>query len=162
MEGETVELPSDAIERVVQLFRESMATKAFVTILEVLKEETITAMQCANDASIQLCKDPSNIVEEADDTSTSTENMPLMTDFICNMVKKEYTMQVNSIFSLASKEASQAVITASCCLACAQETIVTSLSFKTQSEELESYCRLMWSLRPNFDDDVMAEAWELF
>ncbi|CAM8912355.1 unnamed protein product [Rhodiola kirilowii] len=232
MEGETVELPSDAIERVVQLFRESMArvaefeqladsgkellhgyrqgleflrrppikrsdlvekiinsnetqrlksyfeerkcfnecdsvnninklntcycglldyltrAKAFVTKLEVLKEETITAMQCANDASIQLCKDPSNIVEEADDTSTSTEGSvsspshdqkhkiseyALMTDFIYNMVKKEYTMQ---------------------------EIIVTSLSFKTQSEELESYC-LMWSLRPNFDDDVMAEAWEL-
>ncbi|KAL9683169.1 hypothetical protein QQ045_014986 [Rhodiola kirilowii] len=105
-EGETVELPSDAIERVVQLFKESMArvaefeqladnrkellhgyrqgleslrrppikrAKDFVTKLEVLKEETITAMQCANDASIQLCKDPSNIVEEADDTSTSTE-----------------------------------------------------------------------------------------
>ncbi|CAK9136116.1 unnamed protein product [Ilex paraguariensis] len=41
-----------------------------------------------------------------------------------------------------------------------QEKIVTSLSLKSSSEELESYC-LMWSLRPFVDDEIMCEAWKL-
>ncbi|KAI5683571.1 hypothetical protein M9H77_04799 [Catharanthus roseus] len=41
-----------------------------------------------------------------------------------------------------------------------QEKIVSSLSLKSSSGELESYC-LMWSLRPFVDDEIMQKAWEL-
>lgn len=38
-----------------------------------------------------------------------------------------------------------------------QEKIVSSLSFKSSSGELESYC-LMWSLRPFINDDIIRQA----
>ncbi|KAF5749707.1 hypothetical protein HS088_TW03G00032 [Tripterygium wilfordii] len=41
-----------------------------------------------------------------------------------------------------------------------QERIATSLSLKTSSGELESYC-LMWSLQPFIDDEIMHRAWKL-
>ena len=41
-----------------------------------------------------------------------------------------------------------------------QENIVTCLSLKTSTEELESYC-MLWSLHPYIDDEVMHEAWSL-
>ncbi|KAJ4957630.1 hypothetical protein NE237_024741 [Protea cynaroides] len=41
-----------------------------------------------------------------------------------------------------------------------QEKIISSLSLKSSSAELESYC-LMWSLRPFINDDIMHQAWKL-
>ncbi|CAN6328236.1 unnamed protein product [Urochloa humidicola] len=41
-----------------------------------------------------------------------------------------------------------------------QENIVSALSLKTLSSELEGYC-LMWNLRPYINDDVMHCAWEM-
>lgn len=41
-----------------------------------------------------------------------------------------------------------------------QEKIVSALSLKTPSSELEGYC-LMWNLRPYIDDDVMSLAFEM-
>ncbi|KAL3523386.1 hypothetical protein ACH5RR_016220 [Cinchona calisaya] len=41
-----------------------------------------------------------------------------------------------------------------------QEKIGSSLSLKSSSGELESYC-LMWSLRPFIDDEIMHKAWRL-
>ncbi|XP_066350987.1 uncharacterized protein [Miscanthus floridulus] len=41
-----------------------------------------------------------------------------------------------------------------------QEKIVSALSLKTPSSELEGYC-LMWNLRPYIDDDVMRHAWKM-
>ncbi|KAJ0678272.1 hypothetical protein HanOQP8_Chr12g0446021 [Helianthus annuus] len=41
-----------------------------------------------------------------------------------------------------------------------QEKIVSSLSLKTSSGELESYC-LMWSLHPFVNDEIMHQAWSL-
>lgn len=41
-----------------------------------------------------------------------------------------------------------------------QEKIVSSLSLKSSSGELESFCQ-MWSLRPFIDDEIMQKAWEL-
>ncbi|XP_042507646.1 uncharacterized protein LOC122083811 [Macadamia integrifolia] len=41
-----------------------------------------------------------------------------------------------------------------------QEKIICSLSLKSSSAELQSYC-LMWSLRPFIDDDIMHQAWKL-
>ncbi|XP_043711907.1 uncharacterized protein LOC122660596 isoform X2 [Telopea speciosissima] len=52
---------------------------------------------------------------------------------ICSMVKQDYTMQ---------------------------EKIICSLSLKSSSAELQSYC-LMWSLRPFINDDIMHHAWKL-
>ncbi|KAF4390598.1 hypothetical protein F8388_006095 [Cannabis sativa] len=39
-----------------------------------------------------------------------------------------------------------------------QEKIISALSLKSSSEELESYS-LMWSLRPFIEDDIMHQAW---
>ncbi|PON39229.1 hypothetical protein TorRG33x02_343220 [Trema orientale] len=41
-----------------------------------------------------------------------------------------------------------------------QEKIVSALSLKSSSGELESYS-LMWSLRPFINDDIMHQAWKL-
>ncbi|XP_076946725.1 uncharacterized protein LOC143618362 [Bidens hawaiensis] len=41
-----------------------------------------------------------------------------------------------------------------------QKKIVSSLSLKTSSGELESYC-LMWSLHPFVNDEIMHKAWNL-
>ncbi|XP_040363353.1 uncharacterized protein LOC112164491 isoform X1 [Rosa chinensis] len=41
-----------------------------------------------------------------------------------------------------------------------QERIVSALSLKSSSGELESYC-LMWSLRPYIDEEIMGHAWKL-
>ncbi|CAL4900794.1 unnamed protein product [Urochloa decumbens] len=41
-----------------------------------------------------------------------------------------------------------------------QENIVSALSLKTLSSELEGYC-LIWNLHPYIDDDVMHLAWEM-
>jgi len=41
-----------------------------------------------------------------------------------------------------------------------QERIVSALSIKTPSLELQSYC-LMWNLRPYIDDNVMHLAWKM-
>ncbi|KAG7021077.1 RPT5 [Cucurbita argyrosperma subsp. argyrosperma] len=41
-----------------------------------------------------------------------------------------------------------------------QEKIISGLSLKSSSGELETY-RLMWSLRPYIDDEIMKRAWKL-
>ena len=46
------------------------------------------------------------------------------------------------------------------CRSLLQEKIVSALSLKTPSSELEGYC-LMWNLRPYIDDDVMRHAWKM-
>ncbi|KAK9949269.1 hypothetical protein M0R45_004802 [Rubus argutus] len=40
-----------------------------------------------------------------------------------------------------------------------QERVVSALSLKSSSGELESYC-LMWSLRPYIDEEIMSRAWK--
>ncbi|XP_062214022.1 uncharacterized protein LOC133915038 isoform X2 [Phragmites australis] len=52
---------------------------------------------------------------------------------VCNMLKLDYMMQ---------------------------EKIVSALSLKTPSSQLEGYC-LMWDLRPYIDDNVMNLAWKM-
>ncbi|XP_038887977.1 uncharacterized protein LOC120077932 isoform X2 [Benincasa hispida] len=41
-----------------------------------------------------------------------------------------------------------------------QEKIISGLSLKSSSGELETYC-LMWSLQPYIDDEIMHQAWKL-
>uniref|UniRef100_A0A7N0TMB5 DUF7795 domain-containing protein n=2 Tax=Kalanchoe fedtschenkoi TaxID=63787 RepID=A0A7N0TMB5_KALFE len=123
--------------------------KAIVTELEMLVEETATATLCTKEVSILLCKAPNDMSDAAAAPTRHEESVSppspaqsseaseleyaLMTGIICSMVRQEYAMQ---------------------------EKIVTSLNFKVSSEELESYC-LMWSIRPNINDDIMRMAWKL-
>lgn len=71
--------------------------------------------------------------------ATGCSRKPEITDyavlmaFIYRMVKQDYEMQ---------------------------ERIVSSLSLKSSSGELETYCQ-MWSLRPFVDDEIMQKAWGL-
>jgi hypothetical protein len=93
-----------------------------------------------------------------------------------NMLKLDYTMQVNPhpsantclfapvlLFELISVSPIRKVNTVGSsfffCRFCLQEKIVMSLSLKSSSTELQSYC-LMWDLRPYVDGKVMDLAWK--
>ncbi|CAK9136115.1 unnamed protein product [Ilex paraguariensis] len=107
--------------------------------LKCLLENATVAMQKASESS-PLLQDK-DTGDESDPLATTNykEQKPEVTDYAAMMA---------ILYSMVKQD----------CIM--QEKIVTSLSLKSSSEELESYC-LMWSLRPFVDDEIMCEAWKL-
>ncbi|XP_027184409.1 uncharacterized protein LOC113782706 isoform X2 [Coffea eugenioides] len=114
-----------------------------VNELQCLLDDAATAVQNSNE-NLQD-KDFHGDVDSNTDISTKEDFLPAhvrkpeITDYaalmavVYGMVKQDYEMQ---------------------------ERIVSSLSLKSSSGEMESYC-LMWSLRPFIDDEIIHKAWRL-
>ncbi|XP_044470230.1 uncharacterized protein LOC123199343 isoform X3 [Mangifera indica] len=118
--------------------------KGILNELESLLEDVAGAIQTANECLAPFWdKDGGSGLDLQDTTdkiSTSCHRQgPEMTDFaalmgiIYGMVKQDCVMQ---------------------------ERIITNLNLKSLSGELESY-RLMWSLRPYINDEIVHQAWRL-
>ncbi|KAH7845545.1 hypothetical protein Vadar_003370 [Vaccinium darrowii] len=120
--------------------------KCIMHELEGLVKEVTGAMQAANESKLQLkdgvigdllglTLEATSFVEEelvsSDSQGPKILEYAVMMCIIYNMVKKDYAMQ---------------------------EKIISSLNLKSSSGELESY-KLMWSLRPFVDDEIMHRAW---
>ncbi|XP_044470235.1 uncharacterized protein LOC123199343 isoform X7 [Mangifera indica] len=119
-------------------------SKGILNELESLLEDVAGAIQTANECLAPFWdKDGGSGLDLQDTTdkiSTSCHRQgPEMTDFaalmgiIYGMVKQDCVMQ---------------------------ERIITNLNLKSLSGELESY-RLMWSLRPYINDEIVHQAWRL-
>lgn len=120
--------------------------KCIMHELEGLVKEVTGAMQAANESKLQLkdrvigdllgpTLEATSFVKEelvsSDSQGPKILEYAVMMCIIYNMVKKDYAMQ---------------------------EKIISSLNLKSSSGELESY-KLMWSLRPFVDDEIMHRAW---
>lgn len=122
--------------------------KCVMNELEGLVKEVTDAMQTANESKshlkdevigdlLGLTLDATSFVKEelvcSDSQGPKILEYAVMMCIIYNMVKKDYVMQ---------------------------EKILSSLNLNSSSGELESY-KLMWSLRPFVDDEIMHRAWRV-
>ncbi|CAL4937019.1 unnamed protein product [Urochloa decumbens] len=119
--------------------------KTLLEELECLVEDvygiTLTASLSALEVSdshsidIKLTTEPCIMEEEdkSEDQLDSDVSFVTVMVMVRNMLKLDYTMQ---------------------------EKVVSALSLKTPSSELQGYC-LMWDLRPFIDDNVMHLAWKM-
>ncbi|KAF3439143.1 hypothetical protein FNV43_RR17418 [Rhamnella rubrinervis] len=118
--------------------------RSIINQLEFLMEDVTSAMQTAKGNSSSSRDESTEMNEQAptsDEEGNGSSHLKKhrATDFAIlmgitySMVKQDYMMQ---------------------------ERIVSSLSPKSSSGELESYC-LMWSLRPLVNDEIMHQAWKL-
>ncbi|KAI7752643.1 hypothetical protein M8C21_017730 [Ambrosia artemisiifolia] len=117
-------------------------SKDIINELECLVEDVTLAIEAAaseasqdNDTDLDLVAD--TCCEEGNVSFVPKKSKDVdyatMVAVVYSMVKQDYVMQ---------------------------EKIVSSLSLKTSSGELESYC-LMWSLHPFVNDEIMHQAWSL-
>ncbi|XP_024024695.1 uncharacterized protein LOC21397865 [Morus notabilis] len=120
--------------------------KSMLNQLESLLEDVISTLQTAGRNSppfldkifADRTKEGQTTDDEEEIPSSDSEKVEV-TDFgllmgiIYSMVKQDYKMQ---------------------------ERIVSALNLESSSGELETY-RLMWSLRPFVNDDIMHQAWKL-
>ncbi|CAI9090966.1 OLC1v1025866C1 [Oldenlandia corymbosa var. corymbosa] len=126
--------------------------KGLIKELESLLDDAKTVIEDYNedltnlqDKIVHCNLDSSGAIANKEEQPLSDLQKPDITDYailmglIYGMVKQDYDMQTFKWL---------------------QEKIISSLSLKSSSVELESYC-LMWSLRPFVDDDIMSKAWKL-
>ncbi|KAI3816145.1 hypothetical protein L1987_15835 [Smallanthus sonchifolius] len=125
----------------IQLLNITSQAKNIISELECLVEEGKLAIEAASETShdyhTDLDLEAATCSEEGNVSFVPEKPRDLdyatMVALVYCMVKQDYVMQ---------------------------EKIVSSLSLKTSSGELESYC-LMWSLHPFVNDEVMHQAWSL-
>ncbi|XP_027089093.1 uncharacterized protein [Coffea arabica] len=120
-----------------------IGAKSVVNELQCLLDDAATAVQNSNenlqDKDFHGDLDSNTDIITKEDFLPAHVQKPEITDYaalmavIYGMVKQDYEMQ---------------------------ERIVSSLSLKSSSGEMESYC-LMWSLRPFIDDEIIHKAWRL-
>ncbi|KAG6586242.1 26S proteasome regulatory subunit 6A-like A, partial [Cucurbita argyrosperma subsp. sororia] len=107
--------------------------------LERLLDDVNIALEMENRLCASTVSDEDEDVELNDEEATIPDKKPdaneyaLLMGIIKVMVKKDHIMQ---------------------------EKIISGLSLKSSSGELETY-RLMWSLRPYIDDEILKRAWKL-
>ncbi|KAJ0493183.1 hypothetical protein HanIR_Chr12g0583261 [Helianthus annuus] len=126
----------------VQLLNITSKAKDIINELEFLVEDVQLAIEAAVSESSQdyhtdLDLEAATCSEEGNVSFVPKKpgdvDYAIMVAVVYSMVKQDYVMQ---------------------------EKIVSSLSLKTSSGELESYC-LMWSLHPFVNDEIMHQAWSL-
>ncbi|KAJ0725533.1 hypothetical protein HanPI659440_Chr12g0459881 [Helianthus annuus] len=126
----------------VQLLNITSKAKDIINELEFLVEDVQLAIEAAVSESSQdnhtdLDLEAATCSEEGNVSFVLKKpgdvDYAIMVAVVYSMVKQDYVMQ---------------------------EKIVSSLSLKTSSGELESYC-LMWSLHPFVNDEIMHQAWSL-
>ncbi|XP_076912447.1 uncharacterized protein LOC143570761 isoform X2 [Bidens hawaiensis] len=118
----------------VQLMNIASKEKDIMNELECLVEDVKRAIEAASETSQDYHTDldlEGNVALAPE--KPGDVDYATMVAVVYSMVKQDYVMQ---------------------------EKIVSSLSLKTSSGELESYC-LMWSLHPFVNDEIMHKAWSL-
>ncbi|KAK9059806.1 hypothetical protein SSX86_020510 [Deinandra increscens subsp. villosa] len=126
----------------IQLLNSTSKAKDIINELECLVEDVKQAIEAASETSQDYQNTDLDLVSATCSEEGNVSFVPekpgdvdyaTMVAVVYSMVKQDYAMQ---------------------------EKIVSSLSLKTSSGELESYC-LMWSLHPFVNDEIMHQAWSL-
>ncbi|KAL8250101.1 hypothetical protein R6Q59_033794 [Mikania micrantha] len=106
-------------------------------LVEDVKQTIESATETSQDYHANLDFEAATCSEEGNDSFIPEKSRDI-----------DYATMVAVVFSMVKQDCAM------------QEKIVSSLSLKTSSGELESYC-LMWSLHPFVNDEIMHQAWGL-
>ncbi|XP_050373944.1 uncharacterized protein LOC126791526 [Argentina anserina] len=116
--------------------------KGILNELECLLEDVRGAMQ-----DISLFQDD-DLGERLNEQATINDKEEIAMPYPRKNEVSDYAVLMAVIYSMIKQEYMM------------QERVVSALSLKLSSGELESYC-LMWSLRPYIDEEIIGRAWKL-
>ncbi|KAL8230309.1 hypothetical protein R6Q57_000087 [Mikania cordata] len=124
-----------------QLLNSTSKAKDIINELKCLVEDVKKTIEAATETSqdyhADLDLEAATCSEEGNDSFIPEKSRDI-----------NYATMVAAVFTMVKQDCEM------------QEKIISSLSLKTSSGELESYC-LMWSLHPFVNDEIMHQAWSL-